>query len=284
MLTLDHLAQDLRVAVRGLTRRPVFFAVAALTLAIGIGANTAIFAVVSGVLLRPLPYHAADEIVLVNVAPNAANQSPGSMSYPDLADLREAGRPFSSLVGVNASNMTLTGLGQPSIVEVSRVTEGVLATFVEAPVRGRDIRREEFGPGGPRVAVISHALWQERFGGTDGVLGTTVTLNGSAYEVVGVAPPGFEYPRGVSVWVPRALDVADCGRGCHTMQAVGRLATGVSLDAARAEVHSAGANLERSYPETNTGSASWFVDSRRRSSAMSKPASGSHSPPQYSCC
>jgi hypothetical protein len=111
MLTLDQLAQDFRVAVRGLTRRPVFFAVAAFTLAVGIGANTAIFSVVNGVLLRPLPYPAADEIVLVNVAPNDVNRAPGSMSYPDLADLRQARRLFSSLVGVNATNMTLTGIG-----------------------------------------------------------------------------------------------------------------------------------------------------------------------------
>lgn len=159
------------MAVRSLARRPVFFAVAAFTLAVGIGANTAIFSVVNGGLLRPLPYPAADEIVLVNVAPDDVNRAQGPMSYPDLADLRGARRPFSSLVGVNATNMTLTGLGQPTIVEVSRVTEGVFATFGQAPVRGRDIRREEFGPGGPRVAVISRALWQERFGGTDGILG-----------------------------------------------------------------------------------------------------------------
>ncbi|MGH7470116.1 MAG: ABC transporter permease [Longimicrobiales bacterium] len=251
-MTLDQFTQDLRMAVRGLARRPVFFAVAAFTLAVGMGANTAIFSVVNGVLLRPLPYPAAHELVIVNVAPTEANLVPSSMSYPDLADLRD-GRVFRSLVGVNATNMTLTGDGDPAILEVSRVTEGVLATFGAAPVRGRDIRRAEFGAGGPRVAVIGHALWQERFGGDDAVLGKAITLNGNGYEIVGVAPPGFEYPRGVSLWIPRALDVMGCGRGCHTMQAVGRLAAGVSLEAALAEANRAGINFEQIYPETNTG-------------------------------
>ncbi|HSC26431.1 MAG TPA: ABC transporter permease [Vicinamibacterales bacterium] len=252
MHPLEHLAQDLRVAIRSLSRRPVFFAVAATTLAIGIGANTATFSVVRGVLLRPLPYPAADELVLVNVAPGDGGR-PGSMSYPDLADLRSPRRPFVSLIGVNGANLTLTGLGDPAIVEVSRVTGGVLATFGVSPVRGRDIRQEEFGPGGPLVAVITYAFWQERLGGAEDALGRTVTLNGNAYEIVGIGPQGFAYPGTVSLWIPRALNVADCGRGCHTMQAVGRLAGGVSLASARAEVDSAAANLERAFPDTNTG-------------------------------
>jgi predicted permease len=103
------------------------------------------------------------------------------------------------------------------------------------------------------VAVLGHALWQERFDAADDVVGGVVILNGTAYEIVGVAPPGFEYPRGISVWIPRALDVSDCGRGCHTMQGVGRLAPGVSFEAARADVDRIAANLERSYPATNTG-------------------------------
>jgi predicted permease len=252
-MMLDTFAQDLRIAVRGLLRRPVFFAVATITLAVGIGANTAIFSVVNGVLLRPLPYATADELVIVNVAPNATSRAPGFMSYPDLADLREAKGTFRTLVGVNATSMTLTGAGDPVILDVSRVTEGVLSTFGVSPVYGRDVRRDEFGAGGPRVAVLGHGLWRERFGADHAVLGKSITLNGNAYEIVGVAPAGFEYPRGVSIWIPRALDLTGCGRDCHSMQAVGRLAAGVSVPAAQVALQHAGANLERAYPDTNTG-------------------------------
>ena len=152
-MRLDQLAHDLRIAVRSLAARPAFFAVATFTLALGIGANTAIFSVVNGVLLQPLPYPAGAELVVINVAPGASSRAPGFMSYPDLADLRES-NVFRSMVGVNVANMTLTGIGDPAIVEVSRVTEGILGTLGVAPVRGRDIRREEFGAGGPLVAVI----------------------------------------------------------------------------------------------------------------------------------
>ncbi len=252
MPLLDRLANDLRVAARGLARRPVFTAVAGLTLAAGIGANTAIFSVINGVLLRPLPYPASEELVRVNVAPNRWNHGPGSMSYPDLADLRDEGRSFRSLVGVNSSNMTLTGVGDPIIIEVTRVTEGLLSTFGAAPVLGRDLRRDEFGSNAPTVVVMGHAFWQERLGGSPDVLGKTIVLNGVSYEIVGIAPAGFEYPAHASLWILRSLDLDGCGRGCHTMDGVGRLASGVSLDAAAAELERFAINLEAGYPETNT--------------------------------
>jgi predicted permease len=252
-MRIEQLVRDLRIAMRGLLRQPALFIVAVLTIALGIGANTAIFSVVNGVLLRPLPYPAADQLVLVNVAPGEPNGAPGSMSYPDLADLRDDSRSFRSLVGLNTSTMTLTGLGDPVILDVARVTEGVLSTLGTAPLRGRDIRQEEFGTGGPRVAVLSHGLWQERFGGDDAALGRSITLNGNVYEIVGIAPAGFEFPGGVSLWIPRALDLSGCGRGCHTMQALARLAAGTSFQAAVAEVSAAGINLEQAHPGTNTG-------------------------------
>ncbi len=250
---LDAMVLDLRFALRSIRRRPGFSGIAATTLALGIGGNTAIFSVINGVLLQPLPYNDPSELVAVNVARNAPGERPGSMSYPDLSDLRERVGSFESLVGINTISQTLTGLGDPAVMSVTRVTEGLLRTFHVAPHLGRDIRAEEFGPTGPAVVVISHESWNQRFGAAPDVLGTTVTLNGFPYEIVGVAPQEFDYPNGTHFWVPRRLDPARCGRGCHTMFVVGRLAPGTSLESAVVEVDALAANLTASFPATNTG-------------------------------
>ncbi|MGQ0736324.1 MAG: ABC transporter permease, partial [Acidobacteriota bacterium] len=185
MSFVRHLTQDLRIAARSLGRRPGFTSVACLTLAIGIGANTAIFSVINGVLLRPLPYPASEELVAVNITPNRWNAGPGSMSYPDLAEMRDEGASFRSLVVINTSNMTLTGLGDPEVIEVTRVTEGLLETFGAGPASGRDIRRDEFGPRAPTVIVIGHGFWQERLGGVPDVIGQRLVLTGNPYRLEG---------------------------------------------------------------------------------------------------
>ena len=248
---MTHLLADVRLAARNLARQPVFTLVACLTLAIGVGANSAIFSVVNGVLLNPLPFATGEVLVLVNVAPTDGG-APGSMSYPDIADIRDGTRSFRSMIGVGTTTQTLTGVGDPSMVEVGRVTEGVLETFGVAPVLGRDIRREEFGVGRPRVVVLGHEMWESRFGGSRDVLGRTIVLNSLSYEIVGVAPPGFSYPSNAALWIPRALDLAGCARGCHTFQAVGRLAAGATLQTAAAELASLGRALEERHPTTNT--------------------------------
>ena len=251
--TVDHLLNDSRFAIRSLRRRPAFTAIAALTLAIGIGANTSIFSVVNGVLLQALPYTEPDRLVMINVAPNQDSDRPGNMSYPDIASLRDESSAFQSLVGFSTSNFTLSGLGEPEIVRVTRVTEGLMSTFLVAPTLGRDIRRDEFGPNAPSVVVLSDAVWRNRFGEDRSVLGKSVQLDGVSYEIVGVAPPGFAYPEDALFWIPRRFDPASCGRGCHAMNAIGRLAAHASLASASAQAQRLGINLEAAYPETNTG-------------------------------
>ena len=244
--------QDLRFAMRSLWRRPGFAAIAVITLALGIGANTAIFSVVNGVLLRPLPYAQPDGIVLIDVAPEDAAGPPGSMSVPDIFDLEAESGSLATLVGVGTTPQTLTGLGDPEMIEVARVTRGLFATLKVTPLLGRDIRADEFGPDGPAVVVLTHTFWQTRFGGDPNVLGQTVTLNGRAFEVVGVAPEGFVYPELAQVWTPRYLDIEDCGRGCHTMKTIGRLADNATVESLQAEAFTLAVNLESAYPETNT--------------------------------
>lgn len=250
---IERFRSDLHFAARALRRRPGFTAVATLTLAIGIGATTAIFSVIYGVLLKPLPYADPASLVMVGTAQDAS-RSTGNMSYPDLADIRDEGRSFETLVGFGATNFTLTGLGQPVMVAVARVTEGLLQTFRVAPLLGRDIRRDEFGANAPNVAVLSYSAWVERFGSDRDVIGKTVQLNSATFEIIGVAPSGFDFPAAdVMFWIPRRLDPESCARGCHTFNVIARLAAGVTLQGARAELERFAANFEATYPRTNTG-------------------------------
>jgi putative ABC transport system permease protein len=251
--TIDHLLNESRFAIRALRRRPGFTAVAAFTLAIGIGANTSIFSVIHGVLLRPLPYIEPERLVSVGVTPQQPTGVPGNMSFPDLADIRDDGSAFATLVGFGSTNFTLTGLGEPEMISVSRVTEGLMATFRVAPVLGRDIRRDEFGANAANVVVLSHAIWRERFGEDRAVIGKTLQLDGVGFEIIGVAPIGFDFPNGTKIWVPRRLNPASCGRGCHTFRAIGRLASAASVVSATAALERLGANLEAAYPESNVG-------------------------------
>jgi len=250
--TLDHLRREWAYAIRSLRRRPGFTAVAALTLAIGIGANTSIFSVVRGVLLRPLPYAEPEGLIVVNNAPGGPTGLPGNVSYPDLADIRDGSAAFESLVGYGSTSFTLTGRGDPEMVSVSRVTEGLMATFRVAPVLGRDIRRDEFGQNAAAVVVLGNAMWRDRFGADRDVIGKSIQLDGVSYEIVGVAPSGFEFPTGVNVWVPRRLNMAGCARDCHTFSAIGRLAPNATIASAGAELERLGANLRAAYPQTNT--------------------------------
>jgi len=247
---MDSLAYMLLTAARSLRRRPAFTALVAITLALGIGANTAIFSVVNGVLLQPLPYPDADSLVMVWVAPDGPGDVPGFMSYPDITDLREESPSIESLVGVSDSTITLTGMGDPALLTVARVSDGLLATFRLTPALGRDVRAEEYGADAAAVVVISHAFWQQHFGGGADVLGQSLILNGRSYEIVGVAPDGFDYPEAADVWIPRSLPDS-CARGCHTWHAIGRLAPGATLAAAQSEADGIAANLSQAYPSSN---------------------------------
>jgi predicted permease len=248
---VESVVRDLRYALRSVWRRPVFAMVAVLTVALGIGATTTIFSVVDGVLLSPLPYPEADGLIRVSADYDGET---GSMSLPDTRDIEARVDAIESLVGVATATRTLTGLGDPTVLRVARVTRGLLEPFGMAPHLGRDIAARDYGPDGPRIAVLRHGFWQQRFGGDPGVLGRTVELNGILHEVVGVAPPAFDWPNDVDVWVPRRSGPeTGCGRGCHNLQVYGRIAPGATVDLAQAEVDALAVNLAAAWPESNTG-------------------------------
>jgi putative ABC transport system permease protein len=244
-------AHEIRFAFRSLYQRPGFTAVAVLTLALGVGANSSIFSVVDGVLLKPFEFEDPEELVTVHADWSGPGAGIGPMSYPDMADLESELSVFESLVGVSSTTMTLTELGEPVVLSPERVTKGLMETLGIAPLLGRDIRADEFGESGPSVAVVSYEFWQSRLGGAPDVLGRVIRLSGIPYEVVGVAPRGFDYPDDAELWIPRRMSLDDCGRGCHTMTVVGRLADGVSLDEARAEANRLAVNLEKEFPDNN---------------------------------
>jgi putative ABC transport system permease protein len=244
---------DLRYALRNLLRSRGFAVAAILTLALGIGANTAIFSVVNGVILKPLPYHDADQLVKVGVTRPERGTTMGPMSQPDTRDIQSQVRSLESVAGFQATELTLTGMGDAEAVRGAYVTDGLLEGFREPPFLGRDIRTEENIPGGPRVVVIGHAFWQERLGADRNILGRTLQLSGQPYEIVGVAPPGFDYPRNAQLWVPQYLNVDDCGRGCHFLDVIGRLANGASVDVARSELSALSLRLQEQFPEDNYG-------------------------------
>ncbi len=235
------LLQDVRFAIRSLIKRPGFTAVAALTLALGIGANTTIFSLVHGILLKPLPYPGADRIVEIW---NRWDDSPQArLADPEFLAYREQGTSFEAMAAFGFGTANLTGGGEPERLSAVWSSAGIFTVLGAEPVRGRFFSAEEDQPGGEAVAVVSHELWQRRFGGDPDLVGTAIQLDGVPVTVIGIAPAGVRPPsdhrRGTrtDVWYPLQLDAADPGSwGSHYLLALGRLAPGVTLASAQAEL------------------------------------------------
>src|SRR5882762_9991846 len=191
---------DLKFALRQLLKNPGFTAVAVLTLALGIGANTAMFSVVDAVLLRPLAY--PDSGQLVWLSERGPDWSGGSISYPNFTDWRNQQSVFESFGAYSGNSFALTGAGEPVRLAGALMSADVFAALRTQPEIGRVFREDEDKPGAEPVAVISHALWRDRFGGQAGILNQTINLNGKPCTVLGVMPAGFEFPNKVAVWVP----------------------------------------------------------------------------------
>lgn len=240
----DGLWADARHAARQLAKRPAFALAAALTLALGIGANTALFSVVNGVLLRPLPYEAPDRLVTFR-----SNQS-----ALDLDDVRAQAKTFVRLGGVVLQSLDDTTGAEPLPLRAGLVTDEFFATLGVPPARGRAIGPGDDTPGGRRVVVLSHPLWRDRYGADPQILGRPLVLGGDSYTVVGVMPPEFAAPRDPSeAWLPLhvASPAAAAARGVHFLQTYGRLAPDATLDQARAEMSLVDRRLAKAYPDEN---------------------------------
>ena len=253
---MDGLWGDIKYAVRTLVRSPTFTLVAVATLGLGIGANTAIFSVVDGVLLQALPFDEPGHLVTAWLDMSERDGPVREwFTSEDFADLRAEPGLFEEVGGWGGWGPTLTELGDPSVLTAAAVTEGTFEGVLRVqPFLGRGFLAEEDLPGAARSVLLSYGFWQERFGGDRSVLGRTVVLDERAYSVVGVMPRGFAPPfvPNAELWRTAQLDPSACGRGCYSIRAVARLAPGVSIEVARERASALAARLAANYPDTNT--------------------------------
>ncbi len=251
------LLQDARFGVRVLWKRPGFTAVALAVLALGVGANTAIFSVVNAVLLRPLPYPGSERVVAFGGVNPSRGVEESNMSAPDFADWKAQANSFEALSIYTEGGSNLTGAGEPERVTAAWVGPDFFRAIGVGAARGRALLTEDEDPGAANVVVISHGLWRRRFGSDPAAVGRTVELGGRSREVVGVMPPGFDFPRRAEVWGPLQLEAAKEPRDNRSYQVLGRLREGVSLARAQAELDAIAARLAEAHPVTNMG---WGVD------------------------
>lgn len=260
-MRLEQVDQDLRYAVRTLARTPSVTVPAVITLALGIGLTTAIFSVVYGVLLRPLPFNEPDRLLVLHTVRQQGDTYDNALSAPNFMSLKEEeSRVFADLAGALNTDRTLTGVGEPRRLDGARVSAGFFEVLDARPALGRTFYPTENEPGQERVVVLGHGLWRQQFGGDPSAIGRTILLDGDPHSVVGVMPQGFDFPGGRVFWVPQPYgrnffsSASTAGRrGTAVVRVVGRLRPGADLEAARAELDVRSRQLEVRYPETNAG-------------------------------
>ena len=253
---MDNFLRDIRYGIRSLVKRPGFAVVALIALALGIGANTAIFSLVNAVLLRPLPFAEPDRLVWMwgNIR-NGGNRA--SVSPLDFLDYRQQNSTFeefaASFSGSGALN--LTGQGEPERLSVAGVTGNYFRALGVKPELGRTFQLENESTGRDQVTVLSYGFWQKRFGGDPGIVNKTITLDGKTFEVLGVMPQDFSLSQDTALWVPMTFDVAPemRQRKAHFLRPIGRLKPGVTLAQAQADTDAIARRLEELYPESNRG-------------------------------
>jgi putative ABC transport system permease protein len=258
---MNSLWHDIRYALRVLAKQPGFTAVVILTLALGIGANTAIFSVVNAVVLEPLPFTESQRLVDIHGIDAHLGDLHRSLSYPDFADYRAQNRTLESAAVYDKSTMTLTGSGEPLHMEANFVSASLFDVLRAQPLLGRTFIASEDQPG-TRAAILSHRMWASHFGANPDIVGHTITLDAKPYAVVGVMPASFQFPltsQPPDLWITVAAEMVSGNsdppmtseRAAHFLAAIGRLKPGVTLHQADADASAIGAALEKQYPDTN---------------------------------
>ncbi|HEX3119238.1 MAG TPA: ABC transporter permease [Candidatus Acidoferrum sp.] len=260
---IETALQDFRFAFRMLRKNPGFSAIAILTLALGIGANTAIFSVVYAVLLKPLPYTNSEQLFTVFQQGTKDAKNKNGFSFANMRDFRAQSDVFVSLSGVQAHQLTLTGHGDPFVIDTSVVTADLFTTFQVQPILGRAFVPEDGKPGAAPVVILSENLWRGSFGSDANIVGNSITLDKRAFTVIGVMPSYFRFPQvqqSRQIWIPIVDDPLFGSwmerRGGHWLRLTGRVKLGVTLDQAHAQFDAIADRLAKQYPEDNDG---WTV-------------------------
>src|SRR5262245_59253663 len=265
---IEELVSDARYAIRQLRGAPAFTLASVLTLALGIGANTAVFSVVNAVILRPLPFPDPDRLVSLQSRSTRGAPHPEDLSYPNFFDFRASNHVFEHLVSYRDEELGLSGAGEPINLRAQIVSWDLFPALRVQTALGRGFLPEE-EQAGRRVVVLSHQLWTDRFGADPSIVGKSVALNRQPYTVVGVAPRGFNFPLGarrVQIWTTLSHDASSdtvtpitAQRGARLLDAIGRLNTGVSIDRARVEMDSIAAALAYRYPDQVKSVAGTYI-------------------------
>src|SRR5687768_7158849 len=266
---MDFLA-DVRYALRLLRKSPLFSIAAIGTLALGIGANTAIFSLVQTILLRPLPYENPDQVVMVWEDATAAGFPRTTPAPANYHDWRASNRSFTDMAATAFSFSNLTGDGAPEVVLGRRVTANFFSVLGVQPLLGRAFTAAD-DTGASRIVIISHALWQRRYGGDPGIVGRTISMSVERvgdvkHEVIGVAPPSFVFlSREIDYWVPMQFSPEEAAtRGNHFLNVVARLKPGVAVDAADSEMRAIARRLSEQHPDTNHDAGAAVVPIREQ--------------------
>jgi putative ABC transport system permease protein len=244
---------DVRYGARMLLKNPGITIIVIIALALGIGANTAIFIVVNAVLLRPLPYPESERLIFLNEMSPVLDEM--SISYPNFTDWRAHNQTFEKMGVYNRASYNLTGTGEAERIVTGQVSADLFGVLRVNAAQGRVFTNEEDKPGGTPVVVLSHPLWQRRFGGQTSILNQAITLNGKSYTVIGIMPQSFAYPSRAEMWVPvgQLSDQPSWQeRGNHPgLYGVARLKPGATFEQANADMNNIAANLEKQYPDSN---------------------------------
>ena len=245
---------DIRYALRNLLRRPTFTLIAVVTLALGIGANTAIFSAINALLLKPLPFPQLDRVVAVWDKMPSRGVMHNEVAFGNYVDWQSQTQSFEQLALYRWWNANLTGIDPPERIQGFLVTANFLDTTGMKPIMGRTFLPEENQPGKDQVAVLTYSLWQRRFGGDPNILDKTITVNSIARRVIGVMPDRFNFPKGGEIYAPLQITAELVkNRTSHGYYVVGRLKPSASIGGAQAEIDNISARLEQQFPESNTG-------------------------------
>ncbi|HET6974481.1 MAG TPA: ABC transporter permease [Pyrinomonadaceae bacterium] len=248
---METLLKDIRYGIRGLLKRPGFTIIALITLALGIGANTAIFSVVNAVLLRPLQFRDPEQLVVVWEEASFAGFPTNTPAPANYIDWKNQNQSFADMAAAASTSFNLTGDGEPERIQANSVSANFFPLFGVQPVLGRGFLPEEDRPGGNKVAVLSYSLWQSRYGGDRGIVNREILLNGQKHTVVGVMPAGFQFlEQDVRLWVPMALDQEEmANRGGHYLQVIARLKPGVARSQAQADMTAVMRRIATDHPQ-----------------------------------